>query len=226
MTEEEWLETRNPGVLLEPRLPVDPNRMLKHASDRYIATRKRRSGERKLRLFTCACCYRHWSLLSGDARAAVSQAEEFAEGRLEKRELDALRRSANLPASGRDPNLLARWAIDKLALAGAYHAARMSEDLSRPVPDDLVALFEMAALVREIFGNPFRSIKPDPEWRTSTVVALARGLYENRDFSPMPLLADALQDAGCENEDILNHCRSAGPHVRGCWVVDLVLGKE
>jgi hypothetical protein len=66
----------------------------------------------------------------------------------------------------------------------------------------------------------------DLNWRTSTVVALARSIYECRDYGPMPLLADAIQDAGCENEDILNHCRSAGPHVRGYWVVDLVLRKN
>ncbi|WP_232069567.1 hypothetical protein [Gemmata massiliana] len=63
-------------------------------------------------------------------------------------------------------------------------------------------------------------------WRTSTAVALAAQMYESRDFSAMPVLADALQDAGCDNADILNHCRGAGGHVRGCWVVDLVLGKE
>jgi hypothetical protein len=66
----------------------------------------------------------------------------------------------------------------------------------------------------------------DPNWRTSTVVAIARGMYESRDFATMPILSDALQDAGCENEDILNHCRSDSPHVRGCWVVDLILGKQ
>jgi hypothetical protein len=64
------------------------------------------------------------------------------------------------------------------------------------------------------------------EWRTDTAVTLARQMYESRDFSAMPILADALQDAGCDNEDVLSHCRGPGPHVRGCWVVDLVLGKE
>jgi hypothetical protein len=81
-------------------------------------------------------------------------------------------------------------------------------------------------LIRDIFGNPFRPITFDTNWRTSTVVSLARSMYESRDFSTMPILSDALQDAGCENEDILNHCRGEGPHVRGCWVGDLVLGKE
>jgi hypothetical protein len=82
-------------------------------------------------------------------------------------------------------------------------------------------------LVRDIFGNPFRPVTFSPEWRTDTAVSLARQMYEAREFSAMPILADALQDAGCDNDDVLSHCRDAGAtHVRGCWVVDLVLGKE
>jgi len=84
-----------------------------------------------------------------------------------------------------------------------------------------------ADLLRDIFGNPFRPVAFDPEWRTSNVVSLAKSMYESRDFAPMPILSDALQDAGCEHEDILNHCRDANSvHVRGCWVVDLVLEKR
>jgi hypothetical protein len=83
-----------------------------------------------------------------------------------------------------------------------------------------------AALIRDIFGNPFRAIAFSPEWRTDTALALARMMYESRDFSAMPILADALQDAGCDNADILDHCRQPGEHVRGCWVVDLVLGRQ
>ena len=80
---------------------------------------------------------------------------------------------------------------------------------------------------RDIFGNPFRPVTFSPDWRTSTAVALAKSMYDSRDFSAMPILADALQDAGCDSDDILNHCRdTGGVHVRGCWVVDLVLGKE
>ena len=82
------------------------------------------------------------------------------------------------------------------------------------------------ALLRDIFGNPFRPSTLDPMWRTSTAIALASQMYESRDFGAMPILADALQDAGCDSDDILNHCRGDGPHVRGCWVVDLVLGKD
>jgi hypothetical protein len=82
-----------------------------------------------------------------------------------------------------------------------------------------------AGFLRDIFGNPFRPVTLNPAWLTSTVLALAQQMYESRDFSPMPILADALQDAGCDNEDILNHCRQTGEHVRGCWVVDLILSK-
>lgn len=81
-------------------------------------------------------------------------------------------------------------------------------------------------LIREIFGNPFRPVTLEPSWLTSTVVSLARQIYESRDFSAMPILADALQDAGCDNENILNHCRGGSGHVRGCFVVDLLLGKS
>jgi hypothetical protein len=80
--------------------------------------------------------------------------------------------------------------------------------------------------LRDIFGNPFRPVAVDPAWLTSDVVAMARGMYETRDFAAMPILTDALQDAGCENADILTHCCGDGPHIRGCWVVDLMLGKE
>jgi hypothetical protein len=83
-----------------------------------------------------------------------------------------------------------------------------------------------AVLLRDIFGNPFRPVTFSTSWQTDTAVSLARQMYDSRDFSAMPILADALQDAGCDNDDILNHCRGAGSHVRGCWVVDLVLGKE
>lgn len=86
-------------------------------------------------------------------------------------------------------------------------------------------LKELSALMRDIFGNPFRSVTLDPAWRTDNAVLLALQMYGSRDFSAMPILADALQDAGCNNDDILAHCRGEGPHVRGCWVVDLVLGK-
>jgi hypothetical protein len=83
----------------------------------------------------------------------------------------------------------------------------------------------LCGLIRDVFGNPFRSVIFSPEWRTDTTLSLTLQMYDTREFSAMPILADALQDAGCDNADILDHCRGPGPHVRGCWVVDLVLGK-
>jgi hypothetical protein len=84
-----------------------------------------------------------------------------------------------------------------------------------------------AALLRDIFGNPFRPVAFDPAWRTIDVMLLAQGIYEERAFDRMPILADALQDAGCEHDDILGHLRDPhAAHVRGCWALDLVLGKE
>ncbi|HYH67329.1 MAG TPA: hypothetical protein VD866_21710 [Urbifossiella sp.] len=98
--------------------------------------------------------------------------------------------------------------------------------LPAPVPDVVqVEAAAQAGLLREVFGNPFRPVVFEGEWRTEAVVGLARGMYEARDFGPAPVLADALEDAGCADADILSHCRGPGPHVRGCWVVDAVLGK-
>jgi len=89
-----------------------------------------------------------------------------------------------------------------------------------------IELSNLANLLRDIFGNPFRSVTVDPRWQSEIVVALATGIYAERAFDRMPILADALEEAGCDHPDILTHCRGDGPHVRGCWVVDLVLGKS
>lgn len=86
---------------------------------------------------------------------------------------------------------------------------------------------ELVQLYRCVYGNPYRPFAVNPSWLTSTVVTLARQMYESRDFSAMPILADALQDAGCDNDDVRRHCQDIeAKHVRGCWVVDSVLGKQ
>jgi hypothetical protein len=84
----------------------------------------------------------------------------------------------------------------------------------------------LASILRDIFGNPFRPVSLNQRWFSSTVLDLARNIYDEHQFERMPILADALMDAGCDSEEILNHCRGPGPHVRGCWVVDLLLGKD
>jgi hypothetical protein len=86
------------------------------------------------------------------------------------------------------------------------------------------------AILRDIFGNPFRpppSIDPTwLKWNDATIPKLAQTIYDERAFDHLPVLADALEEAGCADPDILAHCRGPGPHVRGCWVVDFLLGKE
>src|SRR5262249_54964478 len=85
---------------------------------------------------------------------------------------------------------------------------------------------EQALILRDIFGRrPLRPVTINPAWRTSNVTALAQSIYDDRAFDRLPILADALEDAGCDNADVLNHCRQPGEHVRGCWVLDLILDK-
>jgi hypothetical protein len=83
-----------------------------------------------------------------------------------------------------------------------------------------------APLLRCIAGNPFRPVTVDPRWLLSDVVSIAEGIYADRAFDRLPILSDALQDARCDLADVVAHCRSDGPHVRGYWAVDLVLGKQ
>jgi len=85
---------------------------------------------------------------------------------------------------------------------------------------------DLTSSLRCIFGNPFRPVTLDPRWLTSTVIDLPSTIYDERTFDRMPILADALMDAGCDSEEIINHCRSEAPHSLGCWVVDLLLGKK
>jgi hypothetical protein len=106
----------------------------------------------------------------------------------------------------------------------AYFAAYHSTEADDAPADVVNAAF--ADVLRCLFGNPFSPVPLNPAWLTSPVVDLARTMYDNRDFNALPILADALEDAGCDNAEMLAHCRGAGPHLRGCWVVDLVLGKE
>ena len=87
----------------------------------------------------------------------------------------------------------------------------------------------MTDLVRELFGIPFHPVTLAPSrltWHDGLIGSMARQMYDSRSFTDMPVLADALEEAGCQDPDILGHCRSGGEHVRGCWVVDTLLGKE
>jgi hypothetical protein len=99
----------------------------------------------------------------------------------------------------------------------------------RPTPQSRAEEAAQADLLREIFGNPFRPARLDPAWFAwgdGVAAKLARKIYEDRAFDRLPVLGDALEDAGCADEQVLSHCRRPGEHVRGCWAVDLLLRRE
>jgi hypothetical protein len=108
-------------------------------------------------------------------------------------------------------------------LACTVHYVRIAHRfLERPI------WISLAGLLRDTVGNPFRPVVLSPAvlaWNAGTVYHIAQAIYEERAFDHLPILADDLEEAGCTNPDVLNHCRQPGLHIRGCWVVDLVLGK-
>jgi hypothetical protein len=121
--------------------------------------------------------------------------------------------------------------LDYYAADAAASATRVADADGRYLADPVLGQQQAEAaahadLLRCIFGAPFRQPTFDPAWRTETAVALALQQYENRNFTLIPILGDALADAGCPDGDVLEHCRGTGPHVRGCHVVDLVLGRS
>ena len=199
---------------------------------------EQKKNHRKLLLWACGCCRRLGGLLEDDrSRAAVDVAERKADGLATKDEVKVAREAAKRVPQVTRPlrGTAAEWAasaavwllhpsaaeFSQTAVIRAAAATAESGATTREAEEQ--TQFE---LLRDVFGNPFRPVAFDPSWRTSTVVALAQQMYDSRGFSPMPVLADALQDAGCDNEAILAHCSEPGPHVRGCWVVDLILGKS
>jgi hypothetical protein len=149
-----------------------------------------------------------------DCYELVLAAEQYADGVITDRELDKVAEAIRYDEEGFDP-VFASW----ITAAGMPRLRFWVSSWLIQAPASVSTWFH------DIFGNPFRPATFDPAWRTNTAVSLARQTYESRDFSAMPILADALQEAGCDNTDLLDHCRCSGPHVRGCWVVDLVLGK-
>ncbi|VTR96326.1 Uncharacterized protein OS=Sorangium cellulosum (strain So ce56) GN=sce5710 PE=4 SV=1 [Gemmata massiliana] len=211
--------------------------------DRRLTFLCGKETQRKLRLFGIACCRGTVDEITHRRnQPALALAERFADGfatQSERRKQYALLTS---DAGDYAPDVCVVSVLHRHASFAAREASYWALVVAGVVADNLVrtqderppaiqwAHAQEAArqtdLIRDIFGNPFRPVTFSPDWGTSTAVALASQMYESRDFGAMPILADALQDAGCDNTDVLDHCRDPGPHVRGCWVVDLVLGKE
>jgi hypothetical protein len=190
---------------------------------------KGKVSDRKLRLFAVACCRRIWAEMpDGCSRTAVELGERYADGQATMADLSHVSEELNDSLQDVDTDVDEQGRASSAALACITHlltaegAAECACRLSRKEPES-----EKAALLQDIFGPlPFRPITLNPAWLTSTVLALAKGIYAEKAFDRMPILADALQDAGCDNEDILSHCRKPGEHARGCWIVDLLLGKS
>jgi hypothetical protein len=190
-----------------------------------------KASERKARLFACACCRRIWHLLpDAKSRKAIELAEKNMVGRAKLREI---RRTGQVSSSvvGMEP---AHCAVHYAVLGTPKYVGDVDFAVSaaHAVYDaigDEDNLTTCCNLLRDIFGNPFRPVAINPAWlawNDGAVQKIAQAIYDERAFDRMPILAEALEEAGCHDPDILGHCRQPGLHVRGCWLVDLLLGKE
>jgi hypothetical protein len=191
---------------------------------------------RKLRLFAAASCRRVWHLLRDPrSRRAVEEAERYADGLATREQMDAAYEGARgahvalLQEDGPASEVAVACAVERAAMTphggeprlAAWGPARV---IVRRGPDGEAAA--QVALLHEVFGNPFRPTAFKPAWLTDTVRKLARAIYEQRAFGRLPILADALEEGGCDDVDILAHLRGGGEHALGCWALDLVLGKD
>jgi hypothetical protein len=225
MTEAGWLVCDDPQVMLE-----------------FL---EGKPSDRKSRLFACACCRRIWSLFTDPrSRRAVEVAERFADGEgvsvaelkvAERAAEDAHIEAPHLTAAALGPFDAAIHVLHLDLSASSADAASRAADAVESQAGEVgeAARREeckmQALLVRCVFGNPFRTVVIAPtitRWNDGTVLKLAQGIYDDRAFDRLPILADALEDAGCVDGDLLGHCRHQGPHARGCWVVDLLIGRN
>src|SRR5262249_17893763 len=150
-----------------------------------------RASARKLRLFACAGCRRIWRMLPDEqCRRAVEVSERFADGLADADELAAAHEAALQVAVLLEQNRAPGWNPARTAgVAAAVSAGAAAEGAATAVAD--------AEMFRDAFGNPFHLPRFDPAWLTPPVLSLARQAYDNRDFNALPILGDALEDAGC-----------------------------
>ncbi len=241
MTEAEWLASDSPGVMLTALFGVPA---FEDDDGPFPGTPPSILGAdslRKLRLFGCACCRRAWARLPAPAgHRAVDLAERYADGQAGWVFGWARRVWMQLGLQGQaeTEEMAGRWQVSSLAWA-PYHV--LSGDLRCLIDASWVVRIRLgereegrrqANLIRCVFGNPLRPRALNPACRTATALSIARAAYDERilpsghlDGARLAVLSDALEEAGCADADILSHLRSPGPHVRGCWALDLVLGK-
>jgi hypothetical protein len=206
------------------------------------------AGERKPWLFTAACVRRVMGTPHiGEHRELAERLEQLGDGSstaTEAHRVAAALRDIRLRCTDvmggwywqasidyseepeTEPYRIA-WGTAEAAIIAAGRQTRIRAGL----PDDRPEEADWAAeergicdLIRCVFGNPLRPLPRELPWATPTVIAVARSIYEDRAFDRLPILADALEDAGCADEQSLIHCRNSGLHSRGCWVVDAMLG--
>ncbi len=212
-------------------------------ADALMSSFRDTGSGRKWRLVAIACCRRILHLVqSKRMKKLLETSEMFADGHIDRNRLDDALLSAVNAVSATTAFLPEVRAISgaaqaKFSVRGVARFCRKAAfngrkaDKRRASPNDgqdpeMIAQLE---LTRDIFGNPFRPAVINPNWliwNDGIVEKLVRTIYDERRWGIMPVLGDALEDAMCDNTDILDHCRGPGPHVRGCWVVDLILGKE
>jgi hypothetical protein len=199
----------------------DPRKMLERL--------RGKASDRKLRLFACAFWRRWWDAdaegqeeeeADVDVLSLLAYAEEWAESAQRPTRTFSL-------GFGWHP-LVAQHAFDAAnwTIRETTGSKSRIDCLRRDDRDREQAAEEQTRLLKELFGETLREVVVDPLWLTSAVVNLARAVYEDRRCRDMPILADALEDAGCSQQDVIRHCRGAAEHVKGCWVVDLLLGRE
>ncbi len=205
MNEKQWLEGTDPIAMLEH---------LRHTG-----------SSRKFRLFSVACCWRVEPYLDGaDSRFAVEVGERYADGKATNEELAAARASKAGQVSYAPVKPTAFPAAKYATQAAADIVANVGGGTRREV------CWEHCELLRCMFGNPFQH--PPfvlPHWKTWNnvmVLRLATSIYHNKNFGDLPLLADALEEASCDDEALLDHCRTAKFHTRGCYVIDALLGLQ
>jgi hypothetical protein len=218
MTEAEWLVCIDPMPMLE--------------------LLRGKASDRKLRLFACHCCYhslQNHGCFKEEAEDAVVMAEWFADA--EARLADLIDEREDFMRSFDPATFTLAAMMDAVAPTMATpmtidDAFRVVVAIGQYCEIGLTAnqRTHQAKVLRDCFGNPFRRSPPLPPavlaWSDATVRRMAEGIYDERAFRRLPVLADALIDAGCDNEELLAHCRSGGPHVKGCWAVDMILGRQ
>jgi hypothetical protein len=175
----------------------------------------RKPCDRKLRLFACACCP---EFSDENARKALEVAERLADGLADGYDCSAAIRALPIP--------------EDFNTSIPHEASLVMSCLDEAIGRGCAQLRDIAdlRLLRDVFGPlPFRSVVLDATrltWKRGTVPRIADGIYDRKAFDELPLLADALEDAGCTDAELLGHLRGPGPHVSGCWALDLILGKE